>query len=96
MSVWTYNGHDIEFDDDTNLPKVSKGYFWRVKPCDYGDLRVQLREKRWIGSVWVDYSFTGGVTKEAIRHAACRVILKQRERNFVESVVGDYPPKKLA
>ena len=92
MTEYTYDGHQIEFDDSTGFPALPEGQFWRVKG-GLG-LRIELREKRLFGSVQIG-SASSGSGIESLKAAACRVIVRKREAEAKTAPRGDYPPKKL-
>ena len=93
---------EIDFDIETNLPKLPKGYFWRIKPGDFGSVDVQLRKRgRW-GSSPIDYCITDTLEIEWIRVLAGRIWYDFNQKNkhrlahqeFASKWYGDYPPKK--
>lgn len=90
---------ELTIDPASGLPKLPKGYFWRVKPCysrfcDYA-VDVELRKRTWIFSHRVDDIFS---TVPGIPYSAAFLVesfYSTRSRyNGVDDVIGDYPPKK--
>lgn len=92
MAEYTYDGHQIEFDDSTGFPALPKGQFWRVKG-GYGP-ELELREKRLFWSVQIG-SADSSYDTEGLKCAACRIIVRGREAKAKTAFLGDYPPKKL-
>ena len=92
MTEYTYDGHQIEFDDSTGFPALPEGQFWRVKG-GYGP-ELELREKFLFWSVRLDYAYSR-YDIESLKAAACRVIVRGREAKAKTAFLGDYPPKKL-
>ncbi|WP_029090078.1 hypothetical protein [Brevibacterium album] len=100
----------IEIDENTSLPALPQGFFWRVRhraPV----LHIEARRKLWIGSSVVDsvsLSYreprTDGETDIATRimdaadvvYRNSRAILgSERSDDQAAAFVGDYPPKNL-
>ena len=92
MTEYTYDGHQIKFDDSTGFPALPEGQFWRVKG-GLG-LKIELREKFLFWSVQLGSDYSSCDIK-SLKAAACRVIVRKREAEAKTAPRGDYPPKKL-
>jgi hypothetical protein len=91
-------------DENTGLPELPEGYFFRVTPWsgrnryEY-DLEVQLRRKLFIGSTKIDMALATNnphriyEAARMVKQRAMKVIYK--EPGDIYKYVGDYPPKKL-
>lgn len=103
----TYNwyGHIVELDDDTGLPVLPEGYFWRVKRnrmngwplMNDWPLDVQVRRKTWFGSILVHWINCNKWTDAEILHQAAQCaalhlpgIIGPEDKRLL----GDYPTKK--
>ena len=96
----------VEIDPATGMPAVPTGYFWRVKPTNYGYV-VQLRHRRRLGSRYIGHQPISMrhdlVTPHKILDAAAYALTcdERISRHFGRSIgvdkslMGDYPPKTL-
>lgn len=94
----------MEIDEQTGLPKVPEGHFWRVKFSSdswYPELIVQLRRKRSIGSKYVFggaknvQGYAKSVTPEMVLEGATEVYENWQKHLSAVPLFGDYPPLKL-
>ena len=89
-------------DENTGLPALAAGYFFRIKPWGGNlysyNLKIEVRRRlKWFGWVKVGETLTKSTdldikydAKFAISHAN-----KNLNKNAKWGYVGDYPPKKL-
>ena len=93
---------EIDFDIETNLPKLPEGYFWRITSGDFNSIDVKLRKKRRWGSTRIDYFITDTPEIWWVRIMAGRILYdfyqtyqhRLNLQEFASKWYGDYPPKK--
>jgi len=92
---------EIDFDIETNLPKLPVDYFWRIKSRDFGGIDVELRKKNRWGSTRIDLAITNNPNIMWVRVSAGRLwyAFHQRNKHRLDlqefaKYYGDYPPKK--
>lgn len=92
---------EINFDIETNLPKLPEGYFWRITSRDFNGIAVELRKKRRWGSTLIDYLITDTPEIWWVRVMSGRILYAFHQRNKhrldlqeFAKYYGDYPPKK--
>lgn len=86
-----------EIDESTGLPKLPKGYFWRVVDSGEEYVRVQVRKKTLLSSKvkgWCPVR-KKDASKSTILSAARYAMREMARDTDWRSYIGDYPPKKL-
>lgn len=89
----------MKIDENTGLPELPEGYFWRVK-SDIAGTKVHLMRKRKylpgvsVGSTYI-YLSPARTTQRAIELAASDVLDALSEKEVLRPFKGDYPPKML-
>lgn len=90
----------IKIDPATGLPELPEGRFWHVKMA-YGHPHVTIRKnitmfgmKLW--SIQVAEEIMVRLTKEQVLQDAILLHRKTYSKPFNGSLLGSYPPKKLA
>lgn len=107
-------------DDETGLPELPEGYFWRIakwNPAITERVSIAIMEigtkRHWFKTVpwnWEFYSiscyaveleqsedpesFVREIAADVYR-VASKKWLGQKQRDRIERIYGDYPPKKL-
>jgi hypothetical protein len=98
-----YPWGNFEMDDETGLPAIpAEGHFFRVTRIGFGFWEVQLRRKRKFRFSKKEESRTYGegqpITEGNILNGAAHALTNYLERDSQtgdNSLLGDYPPKKL-
>ena len=102
----------VEIDNNTGMPLVPPGTFWRVRMTTNTNLKVELhRRKPFGGSDILAESYAYGnfipesvgweeVTPEDVRQTAVELwrshMRDELRRTRMRAMSGDYPPKRLA
>lgn len=96
-----YDSLSPVLDDSTGFPKVPEKYFWRVKQ-DINDehfVELQLVEKTFFREKVKkkEVIFLSGIeySKERFIDVSEELYKLEFGRTFIESLIGDYPEKKL-
>lgn len=95
----------MTIDNETGLPELPEGYFWRVKETYKGStyLRVEIRKRGLIGSRRIEWHPVekSRASDFEIKRAAEYALVWKNQGGFDSSgdrwkkFVGNYPPKKL-
>ena len=94
---------EIDFNPETNLPRVPENFFWRIRFGAFRSIEIELRKTTRWSSVRVDYATTTIPEIEWVKQVAGRIwyeFYKNNEqdlkiREFASRYCGDYPPKLL-
>jgi hypothetical protein len=98
---------DIKISEETGLPEVPKGYFWRIsrhedRPDDTAVVELRVRRRLFGSSVArrdiaVFYKGDSGQdNRRAIRYAAEKAYLRAFRSDLIGDYLGDYPPRRLS
>lgn len=94
---------EIDFNPETNLPRVPENFFWRICFGVFRSIEIELHKTTRWGSVRVEYATTTIPEIEWVKQVAGRIwyeFYKNNEqalkiREFASQYCGDYPPKLL-
>jgi hypothetical protein len=88
----------IKINDETGLPDLPEGHFWRFTE---GTLfyKCELRKKwKFLGipvSSLLAQKTMNGLNEEVMVRAATLIMEDREDYMKAESLLGDYPPKKI-
>lgn len=87
----------MKIDENTGLPELPEGHFWRIKDSSPEYLRVQIRKRAWIGSKVMAWSVVrkSNATPDEVLRTATLVLWEIKHGANWRNCLGDYPPKKL-
>lgn len=89
----------MTIDENTGLPELPEGYFWRVKADSAGTRVHRMRKRKLLpatstGSSYI-FPHLHGTVEQSIKRAARDVLNDNNNEESLRTYKGDYPPNKL-